>query len=160
MKHFTVRTCALALLGLCWLSPAWSQGRGRGEPPAEPAAPQVSKEELDAYNKFVADSIASADARQKITLAESFIGLYPNSMFAGAVYAQLAPAYLEVNDVDKMIDTGEKALAADPNNVDVLPLMAWATRKGHELRSPRHQSTFHHAKACGDERRRVHQDQE
>ena len=126
MKHFTVRTCALALLGLCWLSPAWSQGRGGGAEPAEPAAPQVSKEELDAYNKFVADSKASADARQKITLAESFIGLYPNSMFAGAVYAQLAPAYLEVNDVDKMIDTGEKALAADPNNVDVLPLMAWA----------------------------------
>lgn len=127
MKLFTVKVCALALLGLCLSSPAWSQARGGGGRGGAPAAqPGTPATELDAYNKFVNDSKAAADARQRIAMGEAFIVAYPNSMYAGAVYAQLAPAYLSVSDVPKMIDSGEKALASDPNNVDVLPLMAWA----------------------------------
>ena len=141
MKHFTIKTGVLALLGLSVFSPGWSQapaqgqgqaqpaqGQGQAQPgtPAVPAAPQVSKEELTAYNKFVTDAKASADARQRITAGETFLGAYPNSIYAGAVYAQLAPAYLDVGQPDKMIEAGTKALAADPNNVDILPLMAWA----------------------------------
>lgn len=141
MKHFTITTGVLALLGLSVFSPGWSQapaqgqgqaqpaqGQGQAQPgtPAAPAAPQASKEEVTAYNKFVNDSKVAPDARQKITAGETFLGAFPNSMYAGAVYATLAPAYLDVNQPDKMIDAGTKALAADPNNVDVLPLMAWA----------------------------------
>ena len=138
MKHFMAKTGALALVGFSVVSAGWSQESYGGTPPpaqpgqaqpgtpAAPPAPVVSKEELDAYNKFVVDARATTDARQMVTLGEVFIVLYPNSMFAGAVHAQLANAYLGVNQVDKMIESGEKALAADPNNVDILPLMAWA----------------------------------
>ena len=138
MKHFMLKACALALLGFCVVSAGWSQGTpppaqapvqpGQAQPgtPAAPAAPVVSKEELDAYNKFVVDAKAASDPRQVVTLGEAFVALYPNSMFAGAVHGQLAAAYLGVNNADKMIESGEKALAANPNNVDVLPLMAWA----------------------------------
>jgi tetratricopeptide (TPR) repeat protein len=134
MKHLMVTACAMALLGFGVVSAGWSQGtpppaqpeQVQPGTPAAPPAPAVSKEELDAYNKFVVDVKAATDSRQMVTLGESFIGLYPNSMFAGAVHAQLATAYLGVNQVDKMIESGEKALAANPNNVDILPLMAWA----------------------------------
>ena len=134
MKHFMVKAGALALLGFSSVPAGWSQGTpppaqsGEAQPgtPDVPAGPVVTKEELDAYNKFVVDAKAASDARQMITLGEAFLGLYPNSMYAGAVHAQLSVAYLGVNQVDKMIDSGEKALAADPNNVDVLPLMAWS----------------------------------
>jgi tetratricopeptide (TPR) repeat protein len=145
MKSFMVKAGASALLGLCLFSLGWSQGRGGeagGAAPAQgqgqvqpgtPAAgtaaapvPTVTKEEVDAYNKFVADTKAAGDARQRINLGEGFLGAYPNSMYAGAVYGHLTSDYLSVNDVDKMISSGEKALASDPNNVDVLPLMAFA----------------------------------
>ena len=140
MMHLIVRACAVAVLGLGMVPAVWSQGYGGGQQadqpgaqapaqpgtPAAPAAPAVSKEELDAYNKFVVDAKTATDARQMITMGEAFIVLYPNSMFAGSVHAQLTTAYLGVNQVDKMIDSGEKALAADPNHVEVLPLMAWA----------------------------------
>jgi tetratricopeptide (TPR) repeat protein len=139
MKSFMVKAGASALLGLCVFSMGWSQGQGGSNAapaqgqvqpgtPAEAAAPApvVSKEELDAYNKFVVDTKTANDARQRINLGEAFVTAYPNSMYAGAVYGQLALNYLNVSDVDKMIAAGEKALASDPNNVDVLPLMALA----------------------------------
>jgi tetratricopeptide (TPR) repeat protein len=141
MKSFMVKSGASALLGLCVFSLGWSQDQGGGTgaagaapaqeqvQPGTPAAapvPQVTKEEFDAYNKFVADTKAAGDARQRVNLGEAFVAMYPNSMYAGTVYGQLAINYLNVNDVDKMIASGEKALASNPNDVDVLPLMAFA----------------------------------
>jgi tetratricopeptide (TPR) repeat protein len=136
MTHFMLQAGALVFFGVAALSFGWSQGtppaqqapaqtgQAQGEAPA--AQPAATKEELDAYNKFVADAKTASDARQMVNLGETFLATYPNSIFAGAVHGQLAIAYLNINQVDKMIDSGEKALAADPNNVDVLPLMAWA----------------------------------
>jgi tetratricopeptide (TPR) repeat protein len=146
MKSSMVKAGASVLLGLCVLSLAWSQNQGGGTntggaAPAQgqvqpgtpangaagaPAAPSPSKEEVAAYNKMIADTKAAADARQRATVEEAFLAAYPNSMYAGAVHGQLAIDYLNLNDVDKMIAAGEKALASDPNNVDVLPIMAFA----------------------------------
>lgn len=138
MTHLIAKSCALALLCFCVVSAGGSQGTappsqapaqpGQVQPgtPAAAPAPALNQVELDAYNKFVVDAKATTDSRQMVSLGEAFVGLYPNSMYAGAVHGQLVVAYLGVNNVDKMIDSGEKALAANPNNVDVLPLMAWA----------------------------------
>jgi tetratricopeptide (TPR) repeat protein len=132
MKSFIIKAGASALLGLCLCSLGWSQVQYDGSNPpakgqAQPGtpAPKVSKEELAAYNKLVADS-KTADARQKVTQGEAFLASYPNSIYAGAVNGQLAFSYMSLNDVDKMISAGEKALADDPNNIDVLPMMAFA----------------------------------
>lgn len=142
MKRFIVNAGASALLGLCVFALGWSQGQGgavtsgsapaQGEAqvqpgtPADVPAPTVTKEEFDAYNQYVEAVKAAGDSRQRVNLGEAFIAAYPNSMYAGAVHGQLVINYLNVNDVNKMIAAGEKALAADPNNVDVLPLMAFA----------------------------------
>jgi tetratricopeptide (TPR) repeat protein len=137
MKHLTIRAGALAIAGLGLVSLGWSQDYGVGQQPAQQTPPQpgtpaeaaaqpkVSKAEVDAYNKLIA-SMKAGDPRQKITQGEAFVSTYPNSMYAGVIYSQLTSAYLSVNDTDKMMAAGEKALASDPNNVDVLPLMAWA----------------------------------
>jgi tetratricopeptide (TPR) repeat protein len=142
MKSFIVKAGFSALLGLCVFTLGWSQNQGaaagaggaapaQGEEQAQPGTPaaapvpQVTKEELAAYNKFVAGA-KTADARQKINMGEAFLTAYPNSMYAGGVESQLAMSYLSVNDVDKMMAAGEKALASNPNDVDVLPLMAFA----------------------------------
>jgi tetratricopeptide (TPR) repeat protein len=132
MKRFIRTAGATALLGLGLFSLGWSQGSKPANDdqaqPGTPAAPgpTATKEEVDAYNKYLTDVEAAGDARQRVNLGEAFIAAYPNSMYAGVVHGQLATNYMSVNDVDKMIDSGEKALASDPNNVDVLPLMALA----------------------------------
>ena len=136
MKSFTARAGASALLGLCVLTLGWSQARGEGgaaqgegqaQPgtPAAAPAPTATKEEVDAFNTYLADSKTVVDARTRINMGEAFVAAYPNSMYAGGVYSRLSMDYLSVNDVDKMIAAGDKALASDPNNVDVLPLMAF-----------------------------------
>ena len=57
---------------------------------------------------------------------ESFLDKYPMSLYVGAVYSALTSAYLNTNQPDKMLVAGQKALEINPDNVDVLPLMAWA----------------------------------
>ena len=132
MKPLIVTAGASALLGLCLFSLGWSQdqpaqGEQAKQTPAEAAAAAAkAKEEVEAYNKYLADAQAAGDARQRVNLGEAFVTAYPNSMYAGAVHGQLAINYMTVNDVDKMVAAGEKALASDPNNIDVLPLMALA----------------------------------
>jgi tetratricopeptide (TPR) repeat protein len=166
MKSFMVKAGATALLGLCVFSLGWSQGgaapaqgqgqaqgRGAAQPgtpapgtPAAAPAPTVSKEEVDAYNKVIADTNAAGDARQRINAGEAFLTAYPNSMYAGAIYGHLTADYLSVNDVDKMLSAGEKALASDPNNVDVLPLMAFAIPRRNGTTAAQLETAMNYAK--------------
>jgi tetratricopeptide (TPR) repeat protein len=127
MTRLIFRAGALALLGLCLVSVGWSQGKKDKDKDSEqaPPAPKVAKEELNAYNKFVA-ATKSNDTQMKISLGEEFVAKYPNSIYTGVVQGQLAIAYMSLNQVDKLVEAGEKSLAADPNNIDVLPMMAFA----------------------------------
>ena len=127
MTRFILKAGVLALVGLCLVSIGWSQGKGKDKDKDDQAAaaPKVSKDELNAYNKFVAATKAN-DAQMKISLGEEFVAKYPNSIYTGAVEGQLAIAYMSLNQVDKLVEAGEKSLAADPNNIDVLPMMAFA----------------------------------
>lgn len=95
------------------------------EKPGQPAGGQaVGKDEAKAYKAFF-DS-RNGDAMKVIELGEDFIAKYPNSLYVGAVYSALASAYLNSNQADKMVTSGQKALEINPDNVDVLALMAWA----------------------------------
>jgi tetratricopeptide (TPR) repeat protein len=141
MKPFMVRVSVLAVLGLCLAVVGYTQDYGgmgqqqallQSNPTPAPAnaaqaGPKVTKAEDDAYKQVVKEySAHSADPKQFITLAEGFISKYPTSIYAGGIYSELTTAYLNANQTDKMLDAGEKALAANPNNVDVLPVLAWA----------------------------------
>jgi tetratricopeptide (TPR) repeat protein len=138
MKHLMVKASALILLGFCLVPASFAQpraqkdqqsskpgGAGAGDTGnAAPAGPKVSKAELKAYNAFYAARNAPDD--QVISLGEGFVAKYPDSPYAGAVYGKLTQAYLHNNQVDKMLGAGTKALELNPDNIDVLPVMAWA----------------------------------
>ena len=93
-----------------------------GQAPA--GGPAVGKDELKAY-KALYDA-RNGDPNKIIELGEAYVAKYPDSVYAGAVYSELTSAYLATNQTDKMMASGEKALEKNPDNVDVLPLMAWA----------------------------------
>jgi len=90
--------------------------------PATPAAPIVNAEEEAAYKALFDLKPDPPDA--VIQKGEEFLKTFPESRYREAVYSKLTTAYLAINDMDKMFAAGEKALELNPNDVDVLPLMA------------------------------------
>src|SRR5579864_735825 len=156
MKHFIAKAGALLVLGLFTVSLGLAQygqqnqqqqqPKGKSQPtldqqkPGEgqgggaAAGPAVSKEEDAAYKK-VYDSRA-ADPKQLIAVGEDFLMKYPMSVYAGAVYAELTTAYLNTGQEDKFLTAGNKALEINPDNVDVLPLMAMAIPRRVNAKTP------------------------
>jgi tetratricopeptide (TPR) repeat protein len=96
-------------------------------PPADkekpkPAGPPVNKAEEDAYKAFLAVRTSSPDAQVKA--GEDFATKFPQSHYLGGVYGTLTAAYFSLGQEDKMFADGAKALELNPDNVDVLSLLA------------------------------------
>lgn len=128
MKYAIAKAGALAVLGFFLAAAGWSQqAPSLSQPkPGQPAkgGPVVTKDENNAYKAIYAAQ--KGDPMHLIELGEAFVAKYPMSYYAGAVYGMLTATYLSTNQTDKMIDAGNKALVLDPDNVDVLPILAWA----------------------------------
>lgn len=158
MKYSMARlsALALALVVLLAASSGWARqdqqapAQGQGQPPAngqqQPGAPggeggrgaargpAVSKAENDAY-KAITDG-RSGDPMHEAMLCLAFIDKFPMSPYLPTVYAALTDSYSRTNDTDKMIDAGNKALALNPNDVDVLPLMAFTISRMVNSKTP------------------------
>ena len=145
MRHSMVKASALVLLCLAVASVGWAQKnkkdqkdqKGSGSldqatKPGEQAG--ASKDELKAY-KDVYDA-RSGDPMHLIEAGEAFLMKFPMSVYAGAVYSELASAYLSTNQPDKMVQAGQKAVEINPDNVDVLPLLAWAIPRRVTAQTP------------------------
>jgi len=81
----------------------------------------ADKSERAAFDKFQA--VSPEEPKKKIQLGEAFLQKYPASRYRASVYSDLTGAYLQTNDVPKMLDAGEKALALNPKNVQVLAML-------------------------------------
>jgi tetratricopeptide (TPR) repeat protein len=85
-------------------------------------AAQSVYEYLDAsaYNAVVGES----DAKKRLAEIETYSAAFAGSPNAKQANVVAVAALTEMNDLPKLADFGEKALAADPNNVGLLTLMA------------------------------------
>jgi hypothetical protein len=92
-----------------------------GKAPAP--APAVNKAEEDAYKAL---SARTAGPAAQIQLADDFVKKFPDSLYLASVYGILTTAYFGTGDEDKMFVAGNKALELNPDNVDVLSLLAMA----------------------------------
>jgi tetratricopeptide (TPR) repeat protein len=103
--------------------PAPAAGQAQGQAPAQnPGLDQapVSKEEDDAYRAFFA--LTPAQGPQIISQGEDFLAKFPSSRYRTSVYSRLVGAYLNSGQKDKMVEVSRKAIAENPDNVDVLAL--------------------------------------
>jgi hypothetical protein len=144
MKHSTAKASMLAVLGICLIAagpaPARAQkkgeppkgGIGQAAPPPKALPPGVTKEELADY-KAIYDS---HDDGKVISQGEAFLAKYPMSVYLFGVYSQLTNAYLHTNQTEKMFDVGNKALALNPDSIDILPIFAWAIPRGVTSKTP------------------------
>lgn len=102
---------------------------GQTQPPAlaTPAVPEVPPvnpiEEAD-YKAFF-DLPKSENARV-VEVGEEFLKKHPESRYREAVYTKLVSCYLNLDQVDKLFVTGEKALQLNPDNADILAMVAYA----------------------------------
>jgi tetratricopeptide (TPR) repeat protein len=149
MRHSILKVSAFVLLSFSLISAASAQNqnqnqknkkdqKGQGGTSLDQEKPDAnggaSKDELKAY-KEVYDA-RGADPAHLIEVGEGFLTKYPMSIYAGAVYSELAAAYLNTNQPDKMVTAGSKAVEINPDNVDVLPLLAWAIPRRVTAQTP------------------------
>lgn len=92
-------------------------------PLAAAEAPKVDPAEEADYKAFY--STDQADADTTIKLGEGFIQKYPSSQYDESVYSRLTEAYFSKQQLDKMYATADKALLANPDDVNVLVLIGW-----------------------------------
>jgi tetratricopeptide (TPR) repeat protein len=112
-----------------------SAGTPAGKTQAAPAsgAPRVlqakSQEELKAYQ----DAFAKTDPAAVEAAADVFAAKYPNSELRASLYVRAMNLYGQANNTEKLIVTGEKAIADDPLNpiplVQVASAIAETTRE-------------------------------
>lgn len=85
---------------------------------------KVNKAEEAAYKAFLAAQ--SADPATRIQLGEDFAAKFPSSHYLPGVYGVLTSSYFAIGNTDKMFTAGSKALQLDPQNADVMSLLAMA----------------------------------
>ncbi|HET8921365.1 MAG TPA: tetratricopeptide repeat protein [Candidatus Acidoferrum sp.] len=130
---------AITGLLLCGSGYAAAQGYGKGsqsQPPAQQgdksktpevtpltldAPPPVSAEEEAAYKAF--QDVPPADANKKIEVGEAFLQKYPQSRYRSPVYGALTFASVQIGQVQKMQEYGEKEIEMSPNDVSTLALL-------------------------------------
>lgn len=144
MKNTMLKFLGIALTAAVSISPVaraqmgqqgmGSQGMGQAQqqqqtpppaaqtPPATP--PPVDPAEEAAYKLA---SVRTTDGKQIVTASNDFLKKYPNSRYAGLVYAQLAMAYLQQGEGDKAGAAAQKALQINQDSPDALPVMAMVT---------------------------------
>jgi len=97
-------------------------------------APKVNKAEEAAYKSVLAAQ--GGDPAMQIQVGEDFITKFPMSKYLGGVYGMLTTAYYTTGNTDKMFAGGAKALELNPDNVDVLALLAMAIPRRVKANTP------------------------
>jgi tetratricopeptide (TPR) repeat protein len=93
-------------------------------PAATPApAPKIDPQEEADYKAFY--DLKMEDVDQRIALGDAFIQKYPNSKYAGSVYSGLSLAEYNKQDFTKMFANSEKALALNPDDIQMLVIVGW-----------------------------------
>ncbi len=91
------------------------------------SAPQQQKKKIKdpaEYNAYVG-AVQQQDAAAKISGLEAFLTQYPNSVMKEDALEVLMAAYQQAGKQDKVVDTANRLLTVNPNNVRALVLLAF-----------------------------------
>jgi len=80
-----------------------------------------SREEYEAYTAMAGEK----DGAKKIALADAFLQKYPKSFMRDRVHVTIMQTYQQLGDGVKALEAGQRALQANPDNLDILTLEAY-----------------------------------
>src|SRR5690349_14606726 len=130
--------------------PAAPQQPAATPAPAGQTAPAQQKKEIkdpSEYNAYVG-AVQQQDPAAKISGLEAFLTQYPNSVMKEDALELLMGAYQQTNNGAKMMDTVQKLLQANPNNLRGLALCAYSKRAAAEA-GQNAQQNLADASQCG-----------
>ena len=106
---------------------------GAAQPGQAAAQPQQKKEIKDPaeYNAYVG-AVQQKDPNAKISGLEAFLTQYPNSVMKEDALEVLMGAYQQAGNQQKMLDTAQRVLQANPNNLRALALLTYVKRSQAE----------------------------
>jgi tetratricopeptide (TPR) repeat protein len=104
-----------------WLAPV----RAWNAPPQAAQAKQPQWKSTEEYNAFNAMA-TEADPNKRIPLAEAFLQKFANSDFKDSAYVVLMQSYQQLNQSDKAVEAGRKALEINPDNLQALGYLSFA----------------------------------
>ena len=93
---------------------------------------RISSKEMSAYKAFY----AAQDVDQRIHLGQSFVQKFPSSVLLGAVHAEMVRMYFTKQDWVNFHASADKALDANPDNVDVLTTVGWVIPHAYNPSDP------------------------
>ena len=97
------------------------------QPAAAPAPQKKEIKDPAEYNAYVG-AVQQQDSTAKISGLEAFLAQYPNSVMKEDALELLMGAYQQSGKQDKVIDTANRLLTTNPNNVRALVLLAYNER--------------------------------
>ena len=127
-------------------SQSQSQSQQQQQPPAQqsqkpallnpiaptPTTPPVDPKEDAAFKSFTALSPSNAaDIDKLIQTGEDFAKTYPTSTHLELIYSRLTNAYFQKQQMDKVYEDGQKALALNGDDVSVLTLLGEMLPRGN-----------------------------
>jgi tetratricopeptide (TPR) repeat protein len=120
--------------------PAPQTPSDKNKPPApaaqgtDTAAPPVNAEEDAAFKAF--QDAPATDVAKKQQLAEDFLQKYPQSRYRPAFYQNLISIYFATQQIQKMLDVGEKEIQLNPNDAGVLALLGQTLARTYNDKAP------------------------
>ena len=127
-KIFLAMLLVAAITAVAQTAPAPAQ-QPQPSPSQPAAAPQQTKEIKDPaeYNAYIG-ALGQQDPAAKISGFEAFITQYPNTVMKEEALEQLMNAYQQTGNQAKVVETAQKVLQANPNNLKALVLLAYGKR--------------------------------
>src|SRR5271169_2486556 len=110
----------LALVTAASVQPSAAQGAQSGQ-----SAPTI-KDPAE-YNAYV-NASQQTNPAQKAQGLEAFLQTYPNSVMKEEALVSLMSAYQQAGDAQKMLDTANRVLQVNPNNVRALAVLVYYYR--------------------------------
>jgi len=124
-----------ALLSSIFVIPSFAQDGAPAQQPspsdkpaqnAKPEAPKINpKEEADYKALATLPDNDKSTADKKIQLSQQFLQKYPGSRYEESAMNQQVNAYYAKQDWADMYAAADKAIAKDPDDVDVLTVVGW-----------------------------------
>jgi len=127
-----------------------AQGQLAQTPPAAPAAQAPVIKDPAEYNAYVG-AVQQTDPNAKISGLEAFLAQYPNSVMKNQALEILMGTYQQAGNQQKTIDTATKLVAADPNNVRAMALLAYFKRLQAQGGDPNAKQLLADAKKYGQQ---------
>ena len=132
--------------------PAAQPAQGQAAAPPAAAAPAqapVIKDPAE-YNAYVG-AVQQTDPAAKVSGLEAFVTQYPNSVMKNQALEILMGAYQQTGNQQKTTETAMKLVAADPNNVRAMALLAYFDRLRAQGGDPNAKQLLADAKKYGQQ---------